>query len=208
MNDIPLAGLTPDRPRRWPYVLVGGVVLLALVIALSSGGGQGHYGARAGVYALTADDLAAMGRWGPSAGPVDFGRVFAAAGAVPGVTMPDDRHVAAFRSADGSAEVFQVTLLYDDTAEAEALVGSGAIASLSSAFGLTSEPWALVGDGAVDARRWQGAGVEALSFRVAGAVVFVGATGASAAPIVEIAAAPIRDRLVAAPPATSTRSAP
>jgi len=206
MNSMPLTGLTPDRPRRWPYVLVGGVGLLALVIALSSGGGEGRYGARAGVYALTAADLAATGRWVPSAGPVDFGRVFSAARALPGVAAPDDRHVAAFRSADGSAEVFQVTVLYDDAADAESLVRSGAVASLSSAFGLTSEPWAL--DGADDVRRWRGPGVEALSFRMAGAVVFVGALGVGAPPIVEMAAATVRDRLATLPPATGTADTP
>lgn len=206
MNSIPLTGLTPDRPRRWPYVLVGGVGLLALVVALSSGGGEGRYGARAGVYALTAADLAATGRWVPSAGPVDFGRVFSAARALPGVAAPDDRHVAAFRSADGSAEVFQVTVLYDDAADAESLVRSGAVASLSSAFGLTSEPWAL--DGADDVRRWRGPGVEALSFRMAGAVVFVGALGVGAPPIVEMAAATVRDRLATLPPATGTADTP
>lgn len=206
MNSMPLAGLTPDRPRRWPYVLVGGIGLLALVIALSSGGGEGRYGARAGVYALNAEDLAAAGRWVPSAGPVDFGRVFSAARALPGVAAPDDRHVAAFRSADGSAEVFQVTLLYDEAADAESLVRSGAVASLSSAFGLESEPWAL--DGADDVRRWRGPGVEALSFRMTGAVVFVGALGAGAPPIVELAAATVRDRLAASPPATTTTGTP
>ena len=206
MNSMPLTGLTPDRPRRWPYVLVGGIGLLALVIALSSGGDEGRYGARAGVYALNAEDLAAAGSWVPSAGPVDFGRVFSAARALPGVAAPDDRHVAAFRSADGSAEVFQVTLLYDEAADAESLVRSGAVASLSSAFGLESEPWAL--DGADDVRRWRGPGVEALSFRMTGAVVFVGALGTGAPPIVELAAATVRDRLATAPPATVTADTP
>lgn len=202
--------ILPDRPRRWPYYLAGAIALVALVAALSSGGQSGGYGERAGRYALTAADLDAAGaipsadggprRWIADAGPVDFGQVFAVAAKLPGVGAPDDRHAAAFRAADGS-EVFQVTALYDDPARAQDLVQSSAVGMLSSTFGLSSAPADVAG--AADARRWSGSGFEGLSFRVDGAVVFVGARGPGA-PAAAALAAVVRDRLAAAPPATAT----
>lgn len=214
MTNAPLRPLTPDRPRRWPYYLAGALALGAIFAALAPGGPGGGYGARAGRYALTAGDLAAAAAdaggdadgggaargWIAGPGPVDFGQVFSAARALPDVSAPDDRHVAAFRAADGS-EVFQVTALYDDAAKAEALVNSGAVGLLSSSFGLSSAPTDLPGTD--DARRWTGAGFEGLSFRLDGAVVFVGTRGAGA-PAAAALAAVVRDRLASSPPATAT----
>lgn len=212
MTNPPLRPLTPDRPRRWPYYLAGGLALVALFAALARGGPSGGYGARAGRYALNAADLAAAASeaggqgsdgargWVAGPGPVDFGQVFNAARALPGVSAPDDRHVAAFRAAD-SSEVFQVTALYDDAAKAEALVNSGAVGLLSSSFGLSSAPTDL--PGTEDARRWTGAGFEGLSFRIDGTVVFVGTRG-TGAPAAATLAAIVRDRLAASPPASST----
>lgn len=193
------------RPRRWPYLVGAGLVVLAVVTALVPASPPGGYGARVAGYALTADDLALVDggevAWRSGPGPVDFGRVFAAARALPGVAAPDDRQAVAFTAPDGRADVFQVTVLYDDEAAAAALMASDAVDALSRAFGLTSAPTVL--DGATDVRRWTAADVAALSFRRGGVVVFVGTRGVGA-PTVDALAARVRDRVAAAPPAVTT----
>lgn len=187
------------RPRRWPYLVGAGLVALVVATALLPAAPPGGFGARVARFALTAGDLAAVdgGRvaWRSGPGPIDFGRVFAAARTLPGVAAPDDRLAVAFGAPDGSADVVQVTALYDDEADAAALMTSGAVDALSQAFGLTSAPSTL--DGADDVRRWTGQDFTGFSFRRGGVVVFVGARGAGA-PTVDALAARVRDRVVAA----------
>lgn len=196
------------RPRRWPYLVGAGLVALAVVTALVPAAPPGGYGARVAGYALTADDLARVDggavAWRSGPGPVDFGRVFAAARALPGVAAPDDRQAIAFSAPDGRADVFQVTVLYDDEAAAAALMASDAVGALSRAFGLTSAPTVL--DGTTDVRRWTAADVAALSFRQGGVVVFIGTRGAGA-PTVDALAARVRDRVAAAPPTAAAATA-
>lgn len=201
----PLPPAQAARRRRaglWLLVLAGlALGILALGVL---GGGSGSADPRAAALLLSEAELGAV-LGGGSEGfmrtspPVDLDAAerLARTASLGRLPLPQSRAVTSHRSRDGhNEEVTQVVLVYDDPAQAEALVASAA-PLLESTLGLAASPLAL--EGASDARAWSAPGYRAASFRQGGLVVLVGSTRADAPSRALRWAEAIRDRAASLP---------
>lgn len=202
---LPRPPVQAARRRRaglWLLVL-GGLALGILALGVL-GGGSGSADPRAAALLLSEAELDAV-LGGGSEGfmrtspPVDLDAAerLARTASLGRLPLPQSRAVTSHRSRDGhNEEVTQVVLVYDDPAQAEALVTSAA-PLLESTLGLEPSPLAL--EGASDARAWSAPGYRAASFRQGGLVVLVGSTRADAPSRALRWAEAIRDRAASLP---------
>lgn len=204
---LPRPPVQAARRRRaglWLLVL-GGLALGILALGVL-GGGSGSSDPRAAALLLSEAELdAVLGSFSDDAGflrtspPVDLDAAerLARTASLGRLPLPQSRAVTSHRSRDGhNEEVTQVVLVYDDPAQAEALVTSAA-PLLESTLGLEPSPLAL--EGASDAWAWSAPGYRAASFRQGGLVVLVGSTRADAPSRALRWAEAIRDRAASLP---------
>lgn len=164
--------------RRGVALLGVGVVSVVILFMLLSGGEEA--GRELAIRAtLGGDDVgrAVGGEWTPDRPPVDLESVARVAGAF--VPVPDDRHASAWRDRATGASAFQITLVYDDEADAIALESGAASGLLRQHFGLDAAAMEI--EGADSARRHAAPdGFQAISVRIGRGVVFVGGLGLDA----------------------------
>jgi len=197
----------PDRPtsRRGTGRLVGALAILGIgTWALGRWlGGEAGDPRRAGAapFMLTADALAAAssvdrGVFRHTNPPIDMRLAERTAqGALLGrVGLPDARDLSSFHRADTGETITHAVLIYEDPAQAAALV-AGAGPLLESTFRFASQAIAL--DGTEDARLWTADHYRAISFRQGGVVTLVGTNRADAADDVQRLAEAARDRAAA-----------
>lgn len=198
------------RGGRWWWLAGGALLVLALGWWLAGGDGGGETrGARAGVWALDAEAVAAAagGRWQRTSPRVNVTLAERIGAAV--LDMPDDWHLQSWRNADTGAELSQLTLLYDEPARAAALAEGPVTGLLAQHLGLWPETWAgaATPEGADEALRWHAEqGWTAVSLRRGGVIVLL-ATAGPDAPAPEAFAGPVLADLRAGPPDAALPSA-